>query len=69
MTFDQRVADAIEVIEFVRRHLGADKVVLAESMGTLTGLPLAKRRPDLWLPWWPLTCTSIWPPTRPASGS
>ena len=48
MTFDQRVTDAIEVIEFLRRHLGADKVVvLAESMGTLTGLPLAKRRPDL----------------------
>jgi pimeloyl-ACP methyl ester carboxylesterase len=48
MTFDQRVADAVEVIEFLRRHLGVDKVVvLAESMGTLTGLPLAKRRPDL----------------------
>jgi pimeloyl-ACP methyl ester carboxylesterase len=48
MTFDRRVADAIEVIEFLRRHLGVDKVVvLAESMGTLTGLPLAKRRPDL----------------------
>jgi pimeloyl-ACP methyl ester carboxylesterase len=48
MTFDRRVADAIELIEFLRRHLGVDKViVLAESMGTLTGLPLAKRRPDL----------------------
>jgi pimeloyl-ACP methyl ester carboxylesterase len=48
MTFDRRVADAIEVIEFLRQHLGVDKVVLlAESMGTLTGLPLAKRRPDL----------------------
>ena len=48
MTFDRRVADAVEVIEFLRRHLGVDKViVLAESMGTLTGLPLAKRRPDL----------------------
>jgi pimeloyl-ACP methyl ester carboxylesterase len=48
MTFDQRVTDAIELIEFLRRHLGVDKVlVLAESMGTLTGLPLAKRRPDL----------------------
>jgi pimeloyl-ACP methyl ester carboxylesterase len=48
MTFDQRVTDAIEVIDFLRRHLGVDKVmVLAESMGTLTGLPLAKRRPDL----------------------
>src|SRR4030095_7860501 len=30
------------------QHLGTDKViVLAESMGTLTGLPLVKRRPDL----------------------
>src|SRR5918993_5606952 len=48
MTFDQRVADAIEIIDFLRRHLDADKViVLAESMGTLTGLPLVKRRPDL----------------------
>jgi pimeloyl-ACP methyl ester carboxylesterase len=48
MTFDRRVADAIEVIDFLRQHLGKDKVVvLAESMGTLTGLPLAKRRPDL----------------------
>src|SRR5829696_5673127 len=48
MTFDCRVADAIELIEFLRQHLGVDKVVvLAESMGTLTGLPLALRRPDL----------------------
>jgi pimeloyl-ACP methyl ester carboxylesterase len=48
MTFDRRVDDAVEVVEFLRRHLGVDKVVvLAESMGTLTGLPLVKRRPDL----------------------
>ena len=48
MTFDQRVADAIEVIELLREHLGVEKVVvLAESMGTLTGLPQAHRRPDL----------------------
>jgi pimeloyl-ACP methyl ester carboxylesterase len=48
MTFDRRVADAIELIEFLCRHLGTDGViVLAESMGTLTGLPLAKHRPDL----------------------
>jgi pimeloyl-ACP methyl ester carboxylesterase len=48
MTFERRVADAVELIEFLRQHLGVDKViVLAESMGTLTGLPLAKRRPDL----------------------
>jgi pimeloyl-ACP methyl ester carboxylesterase len=48
MSFDRRVADAVEVIEFLREHLGKEKVVvLAESMGTLTGLPLVKRRPDL----------------------
>lgn len=48
MTFDRRVADAIDLTEFLRSHLGQDKViVLAESMGTLTGVPLVKRRPDL----------------------
>jgi pimeloyl-ACP methyl ester carboxylesterase len=48
MTFDRRVADAVELIDFLRRRLDKDQVVvLAESMGTLTGLPLAKRRPDL----------------------
>jgi pimeloyl-ACP methyl ester carboxylesterase len=48
MSFDCRVADAIEIIEFLCQHLGVDKMVLlAESMGTLTGLPLVKRRPDL----------------------
>ena len=47
MTFERRVADAVELIEFLREHLDKDKViVLAESMGTLTGLPLVKRRPD-----------------------
>ena len=48
MTFDQRISDAIELVEFLREHLQKDKVILlAESMGTLTGLPLAKHRPDL----------------------
>jgi pimeloyl-ACP methyl ester carboxylesterase len=48
MTFDRRVADAIELVEFLRNYLSKDKVILlAESMGTLTGLPLAKQRPDL----------------------
>jgi pimeloyl-ACP methyl ester carboxylesterase len=47
MTFDRRVVDAIELIEFLRQHLGVDKVVmLAESMGTLTGLPLERIGPD-----------------------
>jgi pimeloyl-ACP methyl ester carboxylesterase len=48
MTFARRAADAIELTEFLRRHLRQDRVILlAESMGTLTGLPLVKRRPDL----------------------
>jgi pimeloyl-ACP methyl ester carboxylesterase len=48
MTFDRRVADAIEVCEYLRNHLHKDKVILlAESMGTLTGTPLVMRRPDL----------------------
>lgn len=48
MSFDCRVSDAILLTEFLRQYLHKDKVILlAESMGTLTGLPLAKRRPDL----------------------
>ena len=48
MTFSHRVADAIELVDFLRNYLRKDKVILlAESMGTLTGLPLVKQRPDL----------------------
>ena len=48
MTFGRRVADAVEVTEFVRQHLRQDKVILlAESMGTLVGAPLVMQRPDL----------------------
>ena len=48
MTFERRISDAIELTEFLRNHLHKDKVILlAESMGTLVGVPLAKRRPDL----------------------
>lgn len=48
MTFDRRVSDAIELTEYLRLYLHKDKVILlAESMGTLTGLPLVKRRSDL----------------------
>lgn len=47
MTFDRRVAGAIEAFEFLRRRLRTDKVVLlAESVGTLTAGSLVKRRPD-----------------------
>ena len=48
MTFSRRVADAVELVEFLRNYLHEDKVILlAESMGTLTGLPLVKQRPEL----------------------
>jgi pimeloyl-ACP methyl ester carboxylesterase len=48
MTFSRRVTDAIELVDFLRNYLRKDKVILlAESMGTLTGLPLVKQRPDL----------------------
>jgi pimeloyl-ACP methyl ester carboxylesterase len=48
MTFSRRVADTIELVDFLRNYLRKDKVILlAESMGTLTGLPLVKQRPDL----------------------
>jgi len=48
MTFGRRVTDAIELVDFLRNYLRKDKVILlAESMGTLTGLPLVKQRPDL----------------------
>jgi len=41
MTFGRRAADAVELVEFLRNYLDKDKVILlAESMGTLTGMPL-----------------------------
>lgn len=48
LRFDSMVSEAIEVTEFIRRHLRKDKVILlAGSMGTLIGVPLVQRRPDL----------------------
>jgi pimeloyl-ACP methyl ester carboxylesterase len=48
LTFERLVADGIEVAEHVRAHLGKDKVILmAGSMGTIVGLPMARQRPDL----------------------
>jgi pimeloyl-ACP methyl ester carboxylesterase len=47
--FARHLEDAIEVTEFLRTHLGKEKIVLmAGSMGTIIGLPLAQRRPDLY---------------------
>ncbi|WAS97971.1 alpha/beta fold hydrolase [Nannocystis punicea] len=48
LSFARLVADAIEVAEHVRARLQpAPLVLLAGSMGNMIGLPLARRRPDL----------------------
>lgn len=48
MTFSRRVSDAVELAEFLCKYLHKDRLILlAESMGVLTGLPLVKLRPDL----------------------
>ncbi|GAA2582724.1 alpha/beta hydrolase [Dactylosporangium fulvum] len=48
LTFERMVDDGIEVAEYLRRHLRKDKLILmAGSMGTIVGLPMAQRRPDL----------------------
>ncbi|ONH24445.1 alpha/beta fold hydrolase [Pseudofrankia asymbiotica] len=48
LSFEQLAADGIEVAEYLRRRLDREKIVLmAGSMGTLVGLPMALRRPDL----------------------
>jgi pimeloyl-ACP methyl ester carboxylesterase len=45
---DVLVSDAVEIAEHVRHELGVEKLVLlASSMGTLVGIGLVKRRPDL----------------------
>lgn len=47
-TFDQLADDGIEVIEFLCRHLGQDKVILVgHSQGSIVGVTIAGRRPDL----------------------
>jgi pimeloyl-ACP methyl ester carboxylesterase len=47
-TFGQLADDGIEVIEYLRRHLGQDKVILlGHSQGSLVGVTMAQRRPDL----------------------
>jgi pimeloyl-ACP methyl ester carboxylesterase len=47
-TFDRLVADGIELVEHLRQRLGQDRVVLAgHSQGTVIGVGMARRRPDL----------------------
>ena len=48
MTVDRYTRDAIAVAEFVRAHLKVDKMVLmGVSWGTLLGVEMAQRRPEL----------------------
>ncbi|AIE85289.1 alpha/beta fold hydrolase [Fimbriimonas ginsengisoli] len=48
MSIDRMVEDGVEVAEWVCRHLKQSKVVLfCHSWGTILGLPMVQRRPDL----------------------
>ncbi|MGI5244247.1 alpha/beta fold hydrolase [Dactylosporangium sp. CA-139066] len=48
MTFERMAEDGIEVAEHLRAHFGQDRILLmAGSMGTMVGLPMVRRRPDL----------------------
>ena len=47
-TFDRLADDGIDVVEWVRRHLRQDKVILVgHSQGSIVGVTMARRRPDL----------------------
>jgi pimeloyl-ACP methyl ester carboxylesterase len=47
-TFDRFIADGIELVEHLRQRLGHDRVVLTgHSQGTVVGVGMAQRRPDL----------------------
>lgn len=48
MTLDRMVQDGIEVVEYIRRRLGKDKViVLGHSWGSFLGINIIKKRPEL----------------------
>jgi pimeloyl-ACP methyl ester carboxylesterase len=48
LSFDRLAQDAIEVIEYLRRRLGKEQVILlGSSVGSLIGVMVAQRRPDL----------------------
>jgi pimeloyl-ACP methyl ester carboxylesterase len=48
MSFERMIADAIEVIEYTKQRLGVEKVILVgHSWGSILGLVVAARRPDL----------------------
>lgn len=48
LTFDRLTGDGLEITEFLRSHLGQEKIILVgSSAGSIIGLNMVKRRPDL----------------------
>jgi pimeloyl-ACP methyl ester carboxylesterase len=48
MTIERMVDDGIEVAEYLRQHVGARRIlVLGHSWGTLLGVMMAQKRPEL----------------------
>jgi pimeloyl-ACP methyl ester carboxylesterase len=48
MTIEQMSSDGIEVTQFLRKHLHKDKIILlGHSWGSMLGIHMIKRRPDL----------------------
>ncbi len=48
MTLDRMAQDGIELSEYLRKHLGKDKIiVVAHSFGSILGLRMVRARPDL----------------------
>ena len=47
ITVDRMVKDGIELTEYLRKHLGKEKIIIvAHSFGSILGLGMAKARPD-----------------------
>ena len=48
LTLDRMAQDGIELSEYLRKHLGKDKIILvAHSFGSVIGLQIVRTRPDL----------------------
>ena len=48
ITVDRMVQDGVELTEYLRKHLGKEKIIIvAHSFGSILGLRMAKARPDL----------------------
>ena len=48
ISVDRMVQDGIELTEYLRKHLGKEKIIIvAHSFGSILGLRMAKARPDL----------------------